>query len=210
MALHAFPELERKPGRGWGLGSPTSRAISAGGHRSGHDWARSWGLRSKGTCPVMLRQGRRSQQTQSGVHAGRDDGPGQAWQRRLGTRSQGRKPCWEKTGGAGVTMAMPGGDSRWYLSSFWPIRWKDSPGWWFRGSGLHPPRPRQHTVSWMQQPRPGSMRDPPKVTGCEAGRDSSPETLLGGATSPQTGETAAPWAPRGPEGSHCHQLLNIP
>lgn len=35
-------------------------------------------------------------------HAGRDDGQGQAWQRRLGTGSRGPKACWEKTGcGAG-------------------------------------------------------------------------------------------------------------
>lgn len=30
------------------------------------------------------------------------------------------------------------------------------------------------------------------------------------ATSPQTGEATAPWAPGGSEGSHRHQLLNIP
>lgn len=89
--------------------------------RRSRAWARlgkKLGLRSKGTCPAMLRQRGRSQQARSGERAGRDEGPGQAWQRRLGTGTWGRKahghpragPAGRRRGKVGGTMAVPGGD----------------------------------------------------------------------------------------------------
>ena len=123
VALHAFPELERKPGRGWGLGSPTSRAISAGGHGREHNWERSRGLRSKGTCPAMLRQGRGSQQTQSGARRQRR-WPGAGLAEASGHGEPGAEGLLGEDGvWGGLTMATTGGDSRWYPSSFWPVRW---------------------------------------------------------------------------------------
>ena len=115
--LACLPRAPKKARLGLQAGVADLQGRQRGRSRAWVRLGKKLGLRSKGTCPAMLRQRGRSQQARSGEHAGRDEGPGQAWQRRwhgdLGAEGpwapEGRA-CWEKAGEGRGDHGCAGGD----------------------------------------------------------------------------------------------------